>query len=61
MGQTRGLKRLDIEGKKRGEEAAFEQWVSNGNKARKDKYGKVLSMYEDAYAIYEAKKPAETY
>ncbi|MDC3406988.1 S46 family peptidase [Bacteroidia bacterium] len=61
MGQTRGLKRLDIEGKKRGEEAAFEQWVSNGNKARKDKYGKVLSMYKDAYAVYDAKKLAETY
>ena len=61
MGQTRGLKRLDIEGKKRGEEAAFEQWVNSGDQARKEKYGDVLSMYKDAYAVYDAKKLAETY
>ncbi|MGB0850823.1 MAG: S46 family peptidase [Bacteroidia bacterium] len=61
MGQTRGLKRLDIEGKKRGEEQAFSKWVNEGNDARKEKYGKVLSMYEDAYKVYDEKILAQTY
>ena len=61
IGQTRGLKRLDIEGKKRGEESAFNTWVQSGDQARKDTYGKVLSMYENAYKTYDAKKLGETY
>ncbi len=61
MGQTRGLKRLDIEGKKRAEEAAFQAWVNSGDKLRKDKFGDVLTMYKDAYDVYDSKKLAETY
>jgi hypothetical protein len=61
MGQTRGLKRLDIEGKKRGEEEAFTKWVNKGNAARKAKYGNVISLYEDVYKVYDEKVLAQTY
>lgn len=61
MGQTRGLKRLDIEGKKRGEEEAFTKWVNEGDDARKKKFGNVISMYEDAYKVYDEKILAQTY
>lgn len=61
MGQTRGLKRLNVEGKKQKEEEDFQQWVEQGDQARKDKYGKVLSMYENAYMVYDKKILAETY
>jgi hypothetical protein len=61
MGQTRGLKRLDIEGKKRGEEEAFTKWVNEGDVARKEKFGNVISMYEDAYKVYDEKILAQTY
>ncbi len=61
MGQTRGLKRLNVEEKKQGEERDFQQWVEQGDQGRKDKYGKVLTMYENAYKIYDKKILAETY
>jgi hypothetical protein len=61
MGQTRGLKRLDIEGKKRGEEQAFTKWVNSGDAARKAKYGDVIGMYESAYKVYDEKILAQTY
>lgn len=61
MGQTRGLKRLNVEGKKQKEEEDFQQWVEQGDQARKDKYSKVLSMYENAYMVYDKKILAETY
>ena len=61
MGQTRGLKRLDIEGNKRGEEEAFTKWVNEGDDARKEKFGDVISMYEDAYKVYDEKILAQTY
>ncbi|HAY89336.1 MAG TPA: serine protease [Bacteroidetes bacterium] len=61
MGQTRGLKRLDIEGKKRGEEEAFTKWVNSGDAARKAKFGNVISMYEEAYKVYDEKILAQTY
>jgi hypothetical protein len=61
MGQTRGLKRLDIEGKKRGEEEAFTKWVNEGDDTRKKKFGNVISMYEDAYKVYDEKILAQTY
>lgn len=61
MGQTRGLKRLNVEGKKQKEEEDFQQWVEQGDQARKDKYGKVLSMYKNAYMVYDKKILAETY
>lgn len=61
MGQTRGLKRLNIEGKKKGEEKDFQIWVTQGDQNRKDKYGKVIKMYEDAYKVYDDKILAQTY
>jgi hypothetical protein len=47
IGQTRGLKRLRVVEKKQTEEAAFTQWV-NADRQRKDVYGDVLSMREEA-------------
>jgi hypothetical protein len=47
IGQTRGLKRLKVVGKKQAEEAAFAQWV-NARPDRKAMYGEVLSMREEA-------------
>lgn len=61
MGQTRGLKRLDIEGKKRGDEEAFAKWVDEGDAARKAKYGNVISLYKEAYKTYDEKSLAGTY
>ncbi|MBT6236659.1 MAG: S46 family peptidase [Bacteroidetes bacterium] len=61
MGQTRGLKRLDVEGKKKGEEDAFVAWVNKGDAARKSKYGNVITMYQDAYKVYDEKVLAQTY
>ena len=61
MGQTRGLKRLDIEGKKRAEEEEFTRWVNSGDAARKAKYGNVIKMYQEAYKVYDEKILAKTY
>ena len=61
IGQTRGLKRLKVYEKKQGEEAAFAKWVNSGDAARKERFGNVLTMYEDAYKIYDEKSLAETY
>lgn len=61
MGQTRGLKRLDIQGKKRREEQAFTQWVKSGDAARKARYGDVIGMYESAYKVFDEKILAQTY
>lgn len=51
IGQTRGLKRLNVVGKKQEEEKQFTAWV-NANAERKEKYGNVLSNLEKAYAEY---------
>ena len=61
IGQTRGLKRLNVEGKKRAEEAAFTHWVNSGDAARNAKFGQVLTMYQDAYKVYDEKILAQTY
>lgn len=61
IGQTRGLKRLKVYEKKQAEEAAFVAWVEKGDDARKAKYGKVIEMYEQAYAQFDANQLAETY
>ena len=61
IGQTRGLKRLKVYEKKQAEEAAFAKWVNSGDAARKERFGNVISMYQDAYKIYDEKGLAETY
>jgi len=48
IGQTRGLKRLDVAGKKKQIEADFADWV-NQDLQRQEKYGKVLSDMELGY------------
>ncbi|MDA3944945.1 MAG: S46 family peptidase [Bacteroidetes bacterium] len=48
IGQTRGLKKLDVADKKMETEAQFEAWV-NADEARKEKYGNVLENLEDSY------------
>ncbi len=48
IGESRGLKRLDIPDKKLAEETAFQQWV-NANSARKAKYGDALNLISGAY------------
>lgn len=48
IGQTRGLKRLDVYDKKKKIEADFNQWV-NASAERQSKYGTVLVDFEQAY------------
>lgn len=48
IGQTLGLKNLDVEAKKREIEAAFTSWVEQ-DPARKATYGEVLPTMEEAY------------
>lgn len=48
IGQTRGLKRLDVAGKKQHTEADFATWVQQ-DATRQEKYGKVLSDMESGY------------
>ena len=50
IGQTNGLKNLDVKSKKEGIEKDFIEWVNSSN-ANKEKYGEVL---EDLKAGYEA-------
>ncbi|MFO7863122.1 MAG: S46 family peptidase [Salinivirgaceae bacterium] len=46
IGQNKGLKALDVVGKKKELEKEFSQWV-NANKDRKEKYGEALKLIED--------------
>lgn len=48
IGQTRGLKRLNVYEKKKAEEDAFQEWA-NADKDRKKKYGQVIKQIEEAY------------
>lgn len=48
IGQTKGLKRLKVFDKKRTQELSFTNWVK-GSSYRKEKYGDVLDMFEEAY------------
>jgi hypothetical protein len=49
IGQTRGLKRLDVFDKKKAEEDEFVKWV-NADSDRKKKYGTVISDIAGSYA-----------
>ncbi len=49
IGQTRGLKRLDVYDKKKVEEDEFEKWVKE-DAVRKKNYGTVIADIADAYA-----------
>jgi hypothetical protein len=50
IGQTKGLKRLNVKGKKQQQEAEFENWL-NQNPAAKKQYGESLKLISDAYDI----------
>jgi hypothetical protein len=52
IGQTKGLKNLDVKAKKEKIEADFTKWV-NQNSARKDKYGDVLMNIQTGYSEME--------
>ncbi|MFN8775769.1 MAG: S46 family peptidase [Flavobacteriales bacterium] len=54
IGQNKGLARLDVFGKKQKQEQQFIQWVNSGDAARKEKYGKALSMLEEYYKATDA-------
>ncbi len=47
IGQTRGLKRLNVIGKKQAEEAAFQQWA-DADPERRALFGNVLDMRKEA-------------
>jgi len=52
IGQTKGLKRLDVYDQKKQIEAKFTQWI-NEDQGRKGKYGEALSDISQAYAELE--------
>lgn len=52
IGQTKGLKRLDVFEKKQQIEKDFTQWVVT-DEARKAKYGEALQMIADGYKDYK--------
>ncbi len=48
IGQTKGLKRLNVKGKKEQEEAEFQKWIDKNPKA-KMKYGDALPLIKQGY------------
>jgi len=58
IGQNKGLAALDVIDKKKALEGRFTEWV-NQDEARKEKYGKALSMIEKAYQNTEDEKAYE--
>ena len=49
IGQTKGLKRMNVYNKKKIIEDDFRVWVANGNAERKETYGNTLTLIENAY------------
>lgn len=60
IGQTQGLKNLKVYEKKQKIENDFQNWV-NADPNRKDTYGDVIKMYEEAYTSLNELQLAETY
>src|SRR5690606_40421909 len=60
IGQTQGLKRLKVYDKKKAQEDAFVSWV-NQAADRKDKYGSVITLYQEAYNQLNELELAQTY
>lgn len=58
IGQNKGLAALDVIDKKKALEGRFTEWV-NQDEARKEKYGKALSMIEMAYQNTDDEKAYE--
>ena len=60
IGQTKGLKRLDVESKKRELEARFIDWVE-ANADRQAEYGEALSLIQSFYEDTESSVQAKVY
>ncbi|MGY6562393.1 MAG: S46 family peptidase [Luteibaculaceae bacterium] len=60
IGQSKGLKDLDVYAKKLQIEKSFDTWV-NENEERRAKYGDALPLLEKGYASAEGTKLAEVY
>ncbi len=60
MGQTRGLKRLDIASRKKSEEQAFKKWA-NADPKRKATYGNVIDLYEEGFKTLNQYKMSQVY
>ena len=59
-GQTKGLKRLNVYGKKKAEEDAFTAWVGKDSK-RQENYGSALKLVSEAYTGLDDLKLVQTY
>ncbi|NQX92840.1 MAG: S46 family peptidase, partial [Flavobacteriales bacterium] len=60
IGQTKGLKRLDVYGQKKALEDKFREWVAQDND-RKNMYGEALNMIEDYYKSTDATVKSDVY
>jgi hypothetical protein len=60
IGQNRGLKRLDVQGKKEKIEADFSKWV-NSSAERKTAYGSALTTISDYYKVWDPNVVSATY
>lgn len=60
IGQTKGLKRLDVYSKKQKQEAAFADWVAKDG-ARQKEYGKALEMISEYYRATDATAKSNVY
>jgi hypothetical protein len=60
IGQTRGLKRLDVKSDKQKIETDFTRWMS-GNTAAKSKYAETLKMVQEYYSEWDPYVKASTY
>ena len=60
IGQTKGLKRLEVQVQKQKLEALFNRWV-NDDEGRKAEYGEALDLIADYYAETDATVKADVY
>lgn len=60
IGMNKGLKQLNVIGRKQDEEAAFAKWVSK-DPQRQAKYGEVLNLLQSGYATSGELKKNSTY
>ena len=60
IGQTKGLKRLNVKGQKQELEAEFENWL-NHNPIEKEKYGQALTLIASSYEVIGGYVPARYY
>lgn len=60
IGQTKGLKRLNVYDKKKAEEDAFAKWAT-ASTDRKKTYGDVINLYEKGFDIKHQYQLSQTY